>query len=224
MRILYSAIDQTVPGTVGGSVHVGRRGRAGRARARGARARHAGRRAHSLRVPCAGSPMPPPLGRKELRWARRRAVARLAREIRPDAVIERYYNFGGEGILAARGAGRRGVLEVNAPVIDYPGSRKAILDRALLVEPMRRWRERICRSADVIVTPSAAILPADTPSSQDRRARVGRRHRPVPTRRAEGRCRSRGRPGRWRCSPARSGAGTARSISYARSGSCASAA
>jgi glycosyltransferase involved in cell wall biosynthesis len=56
------------------------------------------------------------------------------------------------------------VLEVNAPVIDHEGSAKRRLDRALLVEPMRRWRERICDRADLIVTPSAAILPRDTPA------------------------------------------------------------
>jgi glycosyltransferase involved in cell wall biosynthesis len=107
--------------------------------------------------------MSPPLGAKELRWARAGAVARIARVVRPDAIIERYYNFGGEAIGAARRAGATAVLEVNAPVIDYPGSSKSRLDRALLLEPMRRWRERLCRLADVIVTPSAAILPADTP-------------------------------------------------------------
>jgi len=166
MRILYSAIDQTVPGTVGGSVHV-------RAVAEGLAA--LGHEVHALVSP-GGEAFPqgpvrwiamvPPLGRKELRWARRSVVARLLRDIHGDAVIERYYNFGGEGILAAAALGVRTMLEVNAPVIDYQGSPKHILDRALVVQPMRRWRERICRSADVIVTPSAAILPADTPSSK----------------------------------------------------------
>jgi glycosyltransferase involved in cell wall biosynthesis len=55
------------------------------------------------------------------------------------------------------------VLEVNAPVVDYAGSRKAAIDRLLLVQPMRRWRERLCALADVIVTPSAGILPASVP-------------------------------------------------------------
>jgi len=55
---------------------------------------------------------------------------------------------------------------VNAPVIDYPGSAKRLLDRALVFEPMRRWREQICRRSDLIVTPHAAILPADTPRSK----------------------------------------------------------
>jgi glycosyltransferase involved in cell wall biosynthesis len=60
------------------------------------------------------------------------------------------------------------VLEVNAPVVDHVGSSKAVLDRALLVEPMRRWRERLCALADVIVTPNAAILPAGIPAERIR--------------------------------------------------------
>ena len=166
LRILYCALDQVVPGTVGGSVHVT------------AVAEGLARRGHEVHVlvspgtgpfpagPVRWTAMRPPFGRKELRWARTRAVTQLARTLQPDAIIERYYNFGGEGILAGAALGKRTMLEVNAPVIDYPGSRKARMDRLLLVEPMRRWRERICRSADVIVTPSAAILPAETPASK----------------------------------------------------------
>ena len=48
-------------------------------------------------------------------------------------------------------------LEVNAPVIDYPGSSKALIDRAVVLEPMRRWRERLCAMSDLIVTPNRAI-------------------------------------------------------------------
>lgn len=165
MRILYSAIDQVVPGTTGGSVHV-------TAVAEGLA--RLGHDVHVLVTP--GGPFPvgpvtwramsPPFGAKELRWARAGAVGRIARELRPDVIMERYYNFGGEAIAAAAGVGATAVLEVNSPVIDHAGSRKALLDRALLVQPMRRWRERICRQADLIVTPSAAILPPDTPSSK----------------------------------------------------------
>jgi glycosyltransferase involved in cell wall biosynthesis len=165
MRVLYSAIDQTVPGTKGGSVHV-------TAVAEGLAA--LGHEVHVLVTPGGAFPqgpvkwipMSPPFGAKELRWAKRGAVARIARELRPDAIIERYYNFGGEAIAVAAGVGATAVLEVNAPVIDHAGSTKALLDRALLVEPMRRWRERMCRQADLIVTPSAAILPPDTPASK----------------------------------------------------------
>ncbi len=74
--------------------------------------------------------------------------------------MERYYNFGGEGVIAADAGGALMVLEVNAPVIDYPGSTKSRLDRVMLVEPMRRWRDWQCRRAHLFVTPSAAILPA----------------------------------------------------------------
>ncbi len=83
----------------------------------------------------------------------------LASQIGAELVMERYYNFGGEGIFAARRLGVPAVLEVNAPVIDYPGSAKSRLDRVLLVEPMRRWRDRICRHVDLFVTTSADILP-----------------------------------------------------------------
>jgi glycosyltransferase involved in cell wall biosynthesis len=110
--------------------------------------------------------LPPPLGRKELRWANTRAVREIAQRVRPDVVIERYYNFGGEGIAAAAATGALAVLEVNAPVIDYEGSTKRLLDRMFIVEPMRRWRDSICRRSDVIVTPSAAILPPGTPPAK----------------------------------------------------------
>ena len=165
MRILYSAIDQVVPGTKGGSVHVA------------AVAEGLATLGHEVHVlvgaggrfpegPVRWTAMAPPLGRKELRWMRAPAVARCAAALRPDVIIERYYNFGGEAIAAARGVGATAVLEVNAPVVDHPGSAKARLDRALLVQPMRRWRERLCRLADLIVTPSAGILPPDTPAEK----------------------------------------------------------
>ena len=164
MKILYSAIDQTVPGTKGGSVHVA-------AVAEGLAA--LGHEVRALVTPGAGDvrrktsvrwiSLPAPLGMPHLRLLRAPAIARLARDFRPDVVIERYHNFGGEAIRAARDVGALAVLEVNAPVIDHPGSMKALADRALLVQPMRRWRERLCALADVIVTPSAAIVPASVP-------------------------------------------------------------
>jgi starch synthase len=159
MRVLYSAIDQRVPGIKGGSIHV-------RAVAEGLA--RLGHEVHVLVTPGTGGlpggpvhwhALAAPAGRPQLRLLRLRAVTAIARDLKPDVVIERYHNFGGEGILAARRTGARALLEVNAPVVDYPGSPKRRFDRALLVEPMRRWRDRICRAADVVLTPSAAIVP-----------------------------------------------------------------
>ena len=171
LRILYAAIDQTVPGTLGGSVHV-------EAVATGLAAL-----GHDVHVAVQYNPgskdpglrtndspgfrtnityhaMSPPLGRAELRWLARGRIEALAREVRADVIMERYYNFGGEGVLAADRIGIPAVLEVNAPIIDAPGSTKRTLDRALLLEPMRRWRDRLCRMTRLFVTPSAEILPS----------------------------------------------------------------
>ncbi len=168
MKILYSAIDQTVPGTRGGSVHVA-------AVAEGLSAR--GHQVTAVVTRGQGEPrpslvrwvwMPPPFGSSHLRLARSVAIAQVARAIGPDAIIERYHNFGGEAIRSAAAVKAVAVLEVNAPVIDHPGSSKARLDRALLFEPMRRWREHLCALADIIVTPNAAILPPGLPPDRIR--------------------------------------------------------
>ena len=173
MRILYSAIDQTVPGTKGGSVHV-------TAVAEGLAA--LGHEVHVLVGPGDGPfpagpvkwiAMQPPLGAQQLRWARRGAVRQIAERLRPNVIMERYYNFGGEAIVHARSLQARAVLEVNAPVVDHPGSTKAAIDRALLVRPMQRWRERLCAAADLIVTPDAAILPPATPAAKILQAEWG---------------------------------------------------
>lgn len=158
MRILYVALDQHVPGTLGGSVHV-------QAVAEGLAA--LGHEVHVATQPGGDWPagavhwhaMGPPLGRSELRWARTSAVVGLARAVHADVVMERYYNFGGEGVMAADRLGLPAVLEVNAPIIDYPGSLKSRIDKAMLFEPMRRWRDRICRRVDLFVTTSSDILP-----------------------------------------------------------------
>src|SRR4029079_14443621 len=101
MRILYAAIDQTVPGTVGGSVHVH------------SVAEGLARRGHEVHVAATrGGTWPagavtwhdvgPPLHWPMLRWTRGARITALARAVGADVVIERYYNFGGEGIAAAR--------------------------------------------------------------------------------------------------------------------------
>jgi glycosyltransferase involved in cell wall biosynthesis len=163
VKILYAALDQRVPGTTGGSVHV-------TAVANGLAA--LGHQVDVLTTPGAGPfpagparwhAMAPPLGLRHLRAFRAREVRAIARRLGAEVILERYHNFGGEGMRAARATGALAVLEVNAPVVDYPGSPKAVLDKALIVEPMRRWREHQCRLADLLVTPTAAILPAAVP-------------------------------------------------------------
>jgi glycosyltransferase involved in cell wall biosynthesis len=166
MKILYCAIDQRVPAAHGGSVHV-------TAVANGLAA--LGHQVRALVSPGDAAPprgsvswvgLPPPLGDRRLRLLRAGAVRRHAVEFGADVIMERYYNFGGEGMLAARRTGALAVLEVNAPVIDAPGSLKQRLDRLAIVEPLRRWRDWQCDRADLIVTPSAKILPASVPESR----------------------------------------------------------
>ncbi len=119
------------PGTTGGSVHVdGRRRGARGARTRRARARDAAARSASpdRRRRALDADVAAASRARQLRWMRTGAVRRIVARARSrDVVIERYYNFGGEAIFAARrGARRRRVLEVNAPVVDYAGSTKAL--------------------------------------------------------------------------------------------------
>jgi glycosyltransferase involved in cell wall biosynthesis len=163
MRILYVATDQVVPGTKGGSTHV-------LAVAGGLTA--LGHEVHVMATagstgfpsgPVKWHALGPPLGLRQLRLLKTGAVRALAATIRPDVIMERYYNFGGEGVRVARAMGIPLVLEVNAPVVDYHGSPKHALDRTLLVEPMRRWRDWQCAAADLIVTPSASIVPDSLP-------------------------------------------------------------
>ncbi len=166
MRILYVATDQRVPCFDGGGAHVSHvaSGLAG-----------LGHDVHVVAAPGHGEfpsgavhwyGVGAPFGVSRLRLFCTPTVKRLAREIEPDVVVERYYNFGGEGVLAAQTTGAALVLEVNAPVVDYPRSPKRILDRMLIIEPLRRWREWQCHASDLIVTPTAKVLPQWIPSER----------------------------------------------------------
>jgi glycosyltransferase involved in cell wall biosynthesis len=164
LRILYVATDQVVPGATGGSVHVlevarglARLGHEVHAVVR----RRAGEAAHEqdLGVHWHRVNWWPP--HRFFRFRARAAVEALAEALRPQVVMERYYNFGGEGIATAHARGIPSLLEVNSPVLDHPGSLKAALDVALLVRPLRRRRERICRQASLLVSPLEEIVPVD---------------------------------------------------------------
>jgi starch synthase len=161
VRILYVASDQTVPGATGGSVHVLEvaRGLAARGHdvhavvwADGQRARAEDGGVVWHRVGWAPS-------HRFFRFRARPAVEAIVDEFRPEAVMERYYNFGGEGVRSAARRGIPSLLEVNSPVVDHPGSLKAALDAALVIHPLRRYRESLCRQAAALVAPIPEIVP-----------------------------------------------------------------
>jgi glycosyltransferase involved in cell wall biosynthesis len=162
VRLLYVASDQALPGTTGGSVHV-------LEVARGLAAR--GHELHVVIRRATGQPAEefadgvtwhrihwwPP--HRLFRWRAFATVAAVADRVRPDAVIERYYNFGGEGITVATRREIPSLIEVNSPLLNHPGSLKALLDKALLWRPMQRYRESLCRQAAALVAPLPEIVP-----------------------------------------------------------------
>jgi alpha-maltose-1-phosphate synthase len=160
MRILYVASDQTLPGETGGSVHVHE---VSRELAKRGHEVHAvvldqgegegaadGYSIHRIRW------FPP---HRFFRFRARPQVAALIDRLKPDVLMERYYNFGGEGILAAQAASIPSLLEVNSPVVDHRGSIKALLDAALITRPLRGYRERLVRAASALISPLKEIVP-----------------------------------------------------------------
>lgn len=163
MRILYVASDQAVPGTTGGSIHVLEVARGLVARGHQVDAvvhRTPGTQAREETDGVRWNRIRWRPDHRFLRFRARAQVEALARQSRPQAVIERYYNFGGEGVWAASRLGVPSLLEVNSPVVDHPGSLKALLDALLLVRPLRRYRERLVRQAAALVAPLPEIVPA----------------------------------------------------------------
>lgn len=178
MRILYIAAGIPVPGGLGGSTHAYEV------------ARGLTRRGHEVHLVAASSAAPPlrlygglapfahPVSRRldgfhlhhqdvprVLSLLGAAPILRLARALRPDVLMERYYNFAGAGMLAARRLGVPALLEVNALIVDPPAVFKRRLDDAL-GGPMRRWAEWQCRAADRIVTPLHTTVPASIPRSK----------------------------------------------------------
>lgn len=80
-----------------------------------------------------------------------------------DVVIERYYNFGGEGVRAAHDRDIPALVEVNSPLTEYPGSLKSRIDGLLLMRPMARLRDDICRKATAFISPLPSIIPEQVP-------------------------------------------------------------
>jgi glycosyltransferase involved in cell wall biosynthesis len=162
MRILYVAAGIPVPGSVGGSTHVIEvcRGLAALGHdvlaivgpANGPSPDLGGDAGGSVRI--VNTPGAPALGLALLPL-----IAREAARFRPDAIMERYYNLAGAGLLYAKLRGLPSLLEINAPLYDPPGSRKDRLDRAL-GRPLRRWARWQARAADCLVTPLATTAGA----------------------------------------------------------------
>lgn len=173
MKILYIAAGIPVPGSLGGSTHAyevargltnlghtvhlvasSREGFAGLAPfARPVTHPLDGFQVHQQDVP------------KALTLFGAAPILRLAYTLRPDLIIERYYNFAGVGLIAARRLGIPCLLEVNALIVDPPAVRKRRIDDAL-GGPMRRWAEWQCRSADRIITPLHTTVPAGIPRTK----------------------------------------------------------
>ena len=100
--------------------------------------------------------------RKELALLGAPRIGATIKAFRPDVVMERYYNFAGAGVLAARRRGIPVLLEVNAPMVDPPGSLKSRVD-FLLLGSMRRWAMRQAKWSAAIVTPLNTTVPPEVP-------------------------------------------------------------
>ena len=114
-----------------------------------------------------------PFEHRFFRWTARRRVDALLESLGIEAVMERYYNFGGEGVRAAHARGIPSLLEVNSPIKDHPGSLKSAFDRAILLRPLARIRNELVRKASAVVTPLPTIVPEDVPVEKIHRVHWG---------------------------------------------------
>ncbi len=175
MKLLYVASDQKVPGKTGGSVHVEEvaRGLAARGHEVHVLALPGERPTNGAVPPYAVHPSRLPFEHRVFRWTEKRRVEGLLGNLGIDAVLERYYNFGGEGVRAAHARGIPSILEVNSPIKDHPGSLKGALDRALLFRPLARLRRELVSKASALVTPLPSIVPEEVPANKVHRVHWG---------------------------------------------------
>lgn len=163
MRILYVAAGTPIPGTHGGSVHALQLCRA--LAATGNEVHLVAQAADRAASPAAepGGVILHPLPHRplfaQLEWTQWRQVRRIARQVQPDVVVERFYTFGGTGLLAARAIGVPAVLEVNSPARPYPGSLRDHLDALTLVRPIHRWRRWQLGAACSYYSTAMVLLP-----------------------------------------------------------------
>jgi glycosyltransferase involved in cell wall biosynthesis len=92
-------------------------------------------------------------------------LARLAARLKPDLVMERYYNFAGGALLYAHRHSLPSMLEVNALMVDPPGSFKHRID-GLLLRRLEWWARQQCEWAGRIVTPLHTTVPSGIPRSK----------------------------------------------------------
>ncbi len=85
-------------------------------------------------------------------------LRRLAQRLQPDVIMERYYNLTGAGLIFAHRHHLPTLLEVNALMVDPPGTPKYRLDHRL-GRPFERWATSQCRWAARIVTPLQTTVP-----------------------------------------------------------------
>lgn len=160
MKILYVALRESLPGSHGGAVHVLEVAR---------QLTRLGHRITAVLKQETGQPSRETLDDFEiirlqlpspyLLFTAESSLRQLIRELAPQVIMERYYNFAGGGILAAKSLNIPSVLEVNAPIVDPPGTTKSRLD-TLMLGWMRRRALAQANSAARIVTPLAATIPA----------------------------------------------------------------
>ena len=170
MKIFYSAAGTPIPGTHGGSVHalelcraLARRGHEVHLAGLGARA--TGQRPVDFEPAGGGRLVFHRLRRllpvTLLEWTAGRRIKKLAAEVGPDVLVERFYTFGGAGLWAADSLGIPAVLEINSPARRYPGSLRDTLDRLSLIRPVDRWRRRLLGWTRAIYTTSLHLVPPE---------------------------------------------------------------
>lgn len=177
MRILYIANGIPVPGTLGGSTHAYEVARGLAQRGHDVHLLAASTEGGALGLSTLTAPIAPirptdglvegfqlyhqdlpkmltPLGAGPLND--------LIERLKPDAIIERYYNFAGFGVHAGHRLGLPVLLEVNALMVDPPEVTKRRLD-TLLGNPLQRRAVQQCMLADYIITPLHTTVPAEVP-------------------------------------------------------------
>jgi glycosyltransferase involved in cell wall biosynthesis len=159
MKILYAATDQDLSSFHGGTIHV--RAVASELRKYGHEIHLVIQRSLTLRsVPGGCTVHEIPRTSRYLLWKTGAQIQSLLEELRPDVVMERYYNFAGEAMLRANRMATPTLLEVNSPMIEYPGSLKSKID-FLLGGALSKRRNRIAEAASLILSPMPEIVPSE---------------------------------------------------------------